>query len=80
VPVSGPRGHPQSVAERTLYDEENDGSYPIHRPMADPADEQPAEGLGAKLTTGQREDEVCGRWSRLQRHAQERAVVWSAQV
>ena len=49
--------------------------------MADPAYEQAAEGLGAKLITGQREDEGAGDIPESSAgHGQERTVVWSAQV
>jgi hypothetical protein len=49
--------------------------------MADPADEQTAGGLGAKLITGQREDEGAGDDPDSSAgNGQERPVVWSAQV
>ena len=49
--------------------------------MADPADEQTAEGLGAKLITGQCEDEGAGDDPDFSAsYGQERTVVWSAQV
>ena len=49
--------------------------------MADPAYEQAADGLGAKLITGQREDEGAGDIPESSAgHGQERTVMWSAQV
>ena len=48
--------------------------------MADPADEQTAHGLGAKLITGQREDEGAGDPDSSAGYGQDRPVVWSAQV
>ena len=49
--------------------------------MADPADEQTAERLGAKLITGQRADEGAGDdLDSSAGHGQERTVVWGARV
>ena len=77
-PLVAPRSDSQSgrsTAKRTTE------AIRFTRPMADPAYEQAAEGLGAKLLTGQREDEGAGDIPESSAgHGQERTVVWSAQV